>query len=731
MKIDNLNVELLDLDAAKGLIKGKQIRELDGDLELIKLQMKEKDSFSLSGAGKLTLGGEAASGYKILVFNSESDRDPDEIWNPKATPACLKHELMATVGAEGAVSAKNIKASVHGKSSIRLADYKPHKLEEKGSEALEADIANLKIAFRFPDVVKLAAEPAGEALVYQVLADFGFNLKLSWGEIFSFDSFALASSLFPPDTLVARLTADASVEFSVSLSDQLRMVVTGGDKKGWARIRFLKSKESEAAVKPGIDVVIGFDEKKMEQSLQNLIGQILGFEFKDVESLIGSLKKGKKYQELGEVERKIADLILKRASVAFESLLQWLEKELEKLKTSVIGAAHLKVEFGLSYEYRRTRTDEVLLEFQFETTAPSAEESYKELLVGNFQEMLNAQFCKVDSFLRTIKDEKRRAYGTWLSLGKLKVGSLTKGRFTEVVQHNQMNDRRRITFQCATEQIDAAIGQKSEPNVAVTAQMSEFLQNPHARDFRLSIDANWFFHQAKLSEGELRTYLDLAALWRAAGVSWLGDQKIADLLSNLKDKKVEFSAHLVIKEPGIRILLQQSAERVRDAFYQALGAAVYFREDYEARKSAGVRSCLYADVFRRAIDDGVASYPASGKECANAKYDKTIQFFDKSPFEGNLDILVQETIDSRVEIGHFLDAWKTMSQAFSIENEKNSLDTLRNGIQHFLDCADTPLRVRATGRMFVDLLRGHEEQYSSSVLFRVDGTEWLIVENKK
>lgn len=736
VKIDNLQIQFINPEKILQL-KGKTLADLVDDFEFISLDLQGDDSLKLGKQGKLRFGGSASASYAVQVFNNPKDKDEDKVWNQlqQKTEAATKHVFTGSVGAEGAFSALNLSASVEAKSTIKFADYKMHKLKDPVDKALLSDITQIRLACRFSDIQSMQN---GEALLYQVRGSFGFSVTLTWGEILSFNSNVLSTFLSTSETISLKLSLSAGIKFGMALSDELQMIAQKGQ-DGKVRISFNKTGKSESSLALELKAIVGF--KNLDEAIYDFIAQLTGFDLTKLKGLSDALDQGLKLDQLSPIQRKIALELLKRLGVDYEGLKDALQSEVDKLTAPIEEIARQKATLGFQYEYSRMTSDEVLLELILDPQK-EAEKDYNELLVGNFDAALTSGFFSVLEFLNIKTTERRRAYGISLSLGPFKLQSKTELPFktVETIDKTQLPWTRKYAFESSMTGSERFLSDSSQPKVVFSAQMGKFREKPHANDFRFAIDCNWTFKEAILSAGEFQKYMDLACLWGAAGPSWWEDPAVSALGNQLQGKKAQFSIHLLIKDSGVRMML--GAADFQEVWFRSLAAATDFSEGFKfrQRRTPSVRACFYANAIRRAATTGERSYPGIGQQCDSVKYDPPMLWFDNSLshedtiLTGSLDFYFMELVSDldRARNRRFVEGWERWAQSVDPNlNPDKSIALLSGGLERMTIRSETPFLLRGLGRLFVNLLQSHPDQYSSTAVFTgAQGEEWVIIGKK-
>jgi hypothetical protein len=296
-----------------------------------------------------------------------------------------------------------------------------------------------------------------------------------------------------------------------------------------------------------------------------------------------------------------------------------LKEEWGKLQKKITDrfaeVAKAKAKLGFTYEYLRVSTDETLLLAQLPEAA--FRQYHKELLTCELSGVLawaqkNPQ--ALERYLRQKTLTRARSWGFTLGIEPwgVKLSGKDTIKQTRVVQET-IDKRQRVAYDGMRSYEGDWNGDTVKWTVDFKAEMKNFSAgtSPTTCEFFYGLSLRWDWGEKSLSEGELKTYLDNAAIWRV--VSPGGVEEAAAKLADRLGRKADVSLELTIDHNALRYLLplaanpseqifwdgkEVSGDRKIDAFgVKALARAMPYNAEFAGRRHVNYREQLYAPLW--------------------------------------------------------------------------------------------------------------------------------------
>ena len=210
---------------------------------------------------------------------------------------------------------------------------------------------------------------------------------------------------------------------------------------------------------------------------------------------------------------------------------------------------------------------------------------------------------ELDTYLHQKTLTRAHAWGFTLGVARWNISGRDKKELSEVRQKNVLTGRERIAYLGMRGYEGEWFSDKVNWTVHFNAQMKNFALQPapHPREFEYGLNFNWTWKEKRLSESELRDYLDYAVIWRI-----LSGDNVGEVIERVRDdfnREAEVSVQFTIKDSVLRALLPLAVAAGDRAGARALAKAMPYISDYDARRSPKLREECYAGLWKRYFDE--------------------------------------------------------------------------------------------------------------------------------
>lgn len=591
----------------------KELSHPDVGIKPIVVKGTYNRSFDFKGV-KLTFAINADS--QIEVFNTLSDMDQDGILgkqvnegtsttkvklNPQLTlteeDAWLKYRLEA--GIRGSVQSEFsvLGFKIDGRLNAILSDYRVHRRDETTLEALTHDIVDLRTAASLEDIARLRPK---EALSYQVRGQLATSVTLTWADVFSTNLNQLSQLLKTGTLLSIETSVGASVTFNVGVSDDFKLVFTRAGQET-IRVAVLKANSRKTGVEAAVQVAVKFaDEAAVETALNMLVIRLAGETFQRIDGLL-------EQNRLTEQETKIIEALVKALNLNdFDGNIGELKNRWETFKTRVTQTiktiAHAKIEAGFKYEYLRVRKEATLLQAVFQQDDLAG--FHPDLMQCDVRSCLdwirsNPNRVTLEQYLHESTLKRKHAWGFTLGIDPWKISGRDKFIEKQVIQEDIAGNQC-IAYKGMRGYSAQLINDKVSWMVDFKADMDRFAANkvPTTCEFDYGLHFRWQWDEKRLTEDELREYLDYAVVWQIIDLEDV-ESIIADHRTRLVHREqATVSVELKIDNVALRRLLPFAATANQDQISKALAKAMPIFKDVQARTILERKERLYAPLWK-------------------------------------------------------------------------------------------------------------------------------------
>ena len=565
----------------------------------------------------------AGSAMKVGLFNDEDDKDDDAFIATKdktpnapivlntATDAYLKYTNSVSAKANEQLTLADIgfNLNLSAGGSARTVFYKKHPNTQLVRDAFAEDLKNFRTIFKFDDVAGLEA---GNGLGFVVNGTLSCNLQVSWSNIIATGISTLSSHLPVPVTLDISLTPSLTASFNVSVTDDFAYLLTK-QTDGRYRICVTKKKTTSESVSLGASIGVQFaDPATLGQQVgaicDKVIQSVLGNTIAEINTAVQDFKQGKK----SPIVEKLFNLFhLDQLPQPIDLLTPQLKQLETDVSNTVTKLATDSVHLSFSYQYGRIQDDQEILSILI--SGDDLKKYHSDLLRFRTGKLLDSiRKNEIPYTLISYLNQKvltiTKSWGLGLTLFDFTLlTSSDYERSATNVQTDFQGTSRKV-------QIDREKGYKWKLLKAtgswsgqVNASMAEFSPTPTLEKFGYTFLLNTVLKDPGVSDNDLRSYLDSAAVWMAVNVSDI-EGLVQKYAAAIKGKEVLVEGKLVFTDKTIRSLLQQIAAdgwgtASKKQMARAMGAAMTWLPDYKARSNMQARQEMYAPLFSEYLDN--------------------------------------------------------------------------------------------------------------------------------
>jgi hypothetical protein len=569
-------------------------------------------SFSIAKGPTLTLGPSQLSfsaglSADVEEFNSEDDSDDDGILLAGGKPpialskesAWLKYRLGGTLRLQGGAEIGSVGFTLDAEGGLDLFDYRFHDRTEKVAAAAAADLGSPRFIFDFSHV--LALKPR-EALALRSSGSLTLGISIAWSDVLTAGLKSVTSLLRATTPVNITISTGLQAALDVTLGGEFLLVFSVGDDKTLRlSLRKASTRGVTGTVTAGLSAKMGNLDKALLAVLDSLVAG-------DFQKILGTVQ-GANPAAPAPSELQLFDALVERFGLQdvvqkMPDLAKWLESLQSSVRDAIKKAAETRIELGFKYEYSRSEKNELLLDVALLEPA-TFQSLHADLVKGKVAPLLqdltaNATRYRLNKFLRRDTLTTGGSWGFSLSAGKLQV---LKGVDTETltkVTESDWKKHRRITYDGLRGYSASIFGEQYSWTTDFTARMAAFKDDPRAADFDYGLHLS-FQPSSRISPEDADHLIDLANLWRADGQDAIST---ADLTATLKRAPTRFSVELTVPEAALAEVAQRAVSSSGpDLLPEALAGALPFRDFSPARQRLGLRTALYAPLWRAILEN--------------------------------------------------------------------------------------------------------------------------------
>ncbi len=522
-----------------------------------------------------TLGGSAR--LETVIFNGPADQDPDQILEPVAGRAWLKHTL--AVGIQGSTGGQvgGLEFGLEGDLGASLLQYRSHRPDEPVVQALVADLLSYRLPFRLEDVRDLNE---GEVLAFTVRGKLALHARLTWADALSAALSSLDERLGVIGVSAIQVDLGASIGVNLALEDDYRLVFRG--LPGSTRIELRKARGRSAGVAATLGVAAGVaDPGALQGALAMYVQGRLGQSWARVEELISRIDSAQSLEALSPEHRELAEKIGARLG------LTDLREEWQQLKTRLDGlpndlaqrleqalTARIKAEVVL--EYGRVSSEQAVLACELD--AEPLARHHGDLLKGNLAGLLDRLSAGADGYrlieyLKTTRITKRLSFGISIGLGRWAASGRDEV-LREWERQAVLNDERERRSFTGRRTYKAAWGGKTfQYAFGLAGAMERFSAGraAHANELDYSLSFGWSW-QEPLTPAVLAEAFDLANVWKILAQRD-NDANLNEVLTSVHGPAL-IEVELKVSDAGVRSLLAAPDRAFEEAWIEAMAAAL-------------------------------------------------------------------------------------------------------------------------------------------------------------
>jgi hypothetical protein len=603
------------------LLHPKALKEKDLMSHENPINLKAEKSYPVT-LQDITFSFGAGSAMKVALFNDEDDKDDDAFIATKdktpnapivldtATDAYLKYSNSVSAKANEQLTLADIgfNLNLSAGGSARSVFYKRHPNTQLVRDAFAEDLRSFRTIFKFDDVAGLEA---GNGLGFAVNGTLSCNLQISWSNIIATGISALSSQLPLPVTLDISLTPSLTASFNVSVTDDFAYLLTK-QTDGRYRICVTKKKTTSETVSLGASIGVQFaDPATLGQQVgavcDKVIQSVLGNTINEINTAVQGFKQGKK----SPIVEKLFNLFhLDQLPQPIDLLTPKLKQLETDISNTVTKLATDSVHLSFSYQYARIQDDREILSILI--SGDDLKKYHSDLLRFRTGKLLDSiRNNEIPYTLISYLNQKvltvTKSWGLGLTLFDFTL--LTSSDYeksTTNVQTDLQGTNRKV-------QIDREKGYKWRLLKAtgswsgqISAAMPDFSPTPTLEKFGYTFLLNTVLKDPNVSDNDLRSYLDSAAVWMAVNASDI--EGLVQKYAAVKGKEVLIEGKLVFPDKAMRTLMQQIATDgwgavSKKQLARAMGAAMTWLPDYKSRSNMQARQEMYAPLWSEYLDN--------------------------------------------------------------------------------------------------------------------------------
>jgi hypothetical protein len=603
--------------AIKELLHPKALREKDLMSHENPINLKAEKSFPIA-LDDVTFSFGLGAAMQVELFNDEDDADDNAFLATKdcpivlntATDAYLKYTSMVSAKANQQVTLANIgfDLDLSAAGSAKAVYYKKHANSQLVRDAFAEDLKHFKTIFKFEDVESLEEN---NGLGFIANGSLSCNLKVSWSNILSTGISTLSSQLPLPVTLDISLVPSLTASFNLSVTDDFAYLLKKQANNQYL-ISITKKKSNSIGISAGATIGVKFadpDElgKQVGALCDKIIQSVLGNTIMEINTAVTNFKQGKK----SPIIEKLFNLFhLDKLPQPIDLLTPKLKQLEQDISNAVTKLATESVSFSFSYQYNRIKEETELLSGVI--TGSDLKKYHGDLLRFKTGKLLDAiRNATIPFTLNSYLNEKvltiTKSWGLGLTLFDITI--LTSKNYKELkdtVQTDLSRTRSKVLLD-RTEGYKWKLMKGSGSWMGqLSAAMPDLAPGATLDKFGFTWLFNTVLKDPKVSEQDLRGYLDSAVLWGAVNA---GDvDALVQKYGDLKGKEVVVEGKLLFPDTVMRALLQQIAAdgwgaANKKQLARALGAAMTFLPEFQSRVNPQVRQEVYAPLWADYLDN--------------------------------------------------------------------------------------------------------------------------------
>lgn len=575
-------------------------------------------------ARNLTFGFDFESNVSLHVFNSKDDISDGVVSLPQdntpndeglvLTPplqidyskeqAVVKTTLLANVSGNLSGSFSQVSVSIDASKKIELSKYNTHPSNSSAKTALLAELTNFDYAIN-PDAITSLGP--GQALSYRLTGSLTSNVTLSWSDVISSNLSFFSSFLKRGDLLAFQASASASVSLDVAISDDFLIIFTDAG-AGKTRLSVKKAKSRRFGIEGSVGVTIGFkNPEKIVAEVDKLLKGVVGEEINRVTDLINKIIADPTtlFSNLSPIEQKIIKALIERLGLQAQldnlsSFVNAWTNIVKKVKDKVKEVVETKVKAVFSASYSRLKEETTILEVIL--TDQVLRENHKDLLLANISNVVDKIRAKDPSYqlIRYLHQEILETVftlGVMISFGPLKLGGKDKISERRVTLEN-INKEQKISYTGAREYRSTFFGDKEAWITTIRADMEAYKKPATTCDFKYGLHLKHRWLEKKLTEKELREYLEQSLIWRTIGIDDV-EKIVAEHKTRLNGEKAKVVVQIKADNITFRKLVMDIKSISEDDVALVFAKAMPWIEGFTARTNIDSRTSLYAPLWKR------------------------------------------------------------------------------------------------------------------------------------
>jgi hypothetical protein len=594
-------------DDAQQLLTGDELGSAALDVTPAGLTLTP--AFSIAAA-EVTFS--AASNLQIQAFNSLDDHDPDGVLAPKsdedaapppivtltADAAWLKYRLTANLKATAKASLGDAGFSIDASAGAVLADYRAHHRDDRVREAFAADIATgARSVF---DINAVLALQPGDAVTLQTKGAIEAKVSVSVADLFTAQASALWSLAGVQTPIGFNVTAGATADFDVRVSDEFVVSFAGVDRTTW---RIGVRKGTTRAVGAGVAAkieVAAADPPALHALLSGVKDALIGAPLDKVQNI---LKKGT-LEDLSETERALVSGLLERFGLSNGlEALKALKTRLADIDAGIDDAiedvARAKITIGFAYEYARIAEDAQLL--QMTVDRAHLRKFHGDVIRGELGGALDALAeeeagVALETYLNQTTLTRTASWGFTLGIGKWVSVQGTDSNRLRVVTRRNLEGRVQESYLGTRSYAATWQGDTWRWFGDFRADMRAYSQTaiPSLHEFDLGLHLA-FAASGRLAADDIDDYVDFAACWGIIGAGEIDARRAA--LLDARGTAQDVSIQLTIGDEALRLLLPALASATDADFAASLAVAMPRHPKIAGLRTPSERFRLFTRVW--------------------------------------------------------------------------------------------------------------------------------------
>jgi hypothetical protein len=596
LKLGGLEIEVPDAAQKLGnLAQGQTFAQAGDDVRIPPLALNGETDVPLDET-LFTLGGDAR--LEIAILNGP-EQDPDQILEPVAGGAWLKHTLAAGIQGSTGGQVGGVEFGLQGGLGASLLQYRSHRPDEPLVQALVADLRSYLLPFRLQDVRNLKD---GEVLAFTVRGKLALHAKLTWADALSAALSSLDERLGVAGVAAIQVDLGASLGVNLALEDDYRLVFRRGT-NGTTRVELRKTRGRSAAgaLDLGITARVA-DPAALQGALAAYATGRLGLPWPRVEELMARIDSALRLEDLPAGDRELAEKIGTRLGLSdlreeWQQLKERLDGLPDDLAQRLEQALMIRITAELALEYGRVSTEQAVL--ACELAADPLARHHHDLLRGNLAGLLDRLAARESGYrlieyLKTTTITKRFSFGISIGIGRWAASGQDEvvRRWERQAVLRDDHERRSFTGRRTYKAVWG--GRTYQYAFGLAGAMERFSagRTATAGELAYSLSFGWSW-QEPLTPRVLDDAFDLANVWKVLAQRE-NEANRNEVLTRMHGP-VLIEVEIKISDAGVRSLLAVPDRDFEEAWIEAMAAAL-------------PRVHLPPRTFRTRVGDRVKAY---------------------------------------------------------------------------------------------------------------------------